>query len=665
MAISQANRPILLDVPAGRLDSVLAQFSSVAGETLTADKAFSQTVVSIHLESASITDAKAKLAEVLGGHWGPDGKLVRSEDELKALKKRETDYLLSCAEHTIMSFKKLVKTLPTWTDKYLADYQKMTADYEKKVATAKEDQNIQDPLWKVIPPVRAELIRFVAKLSPRDLLAQMDRGRLVLSSQPTPLQSAMPGTLRTSITQALQLEAKIAKIILGPGARSENREPFSSFPLGAGYLDFSTLGKFNLAIRIDPTLLDIDLGLTIGDQTGLIVHNEQVDRNYLDRLEAGDMVEEDAAPVKAAAPAGSAVQLSDLEKFDPLELSPAKQIRSICTKQKVNSIMVLGDDAYTIVGEKTSSAAELEEDMDGSSHEYALKNGWLTVAPFLPLRNEKVRADRPTLLAYLRMQRTQTERKILEISRLAAKLPYPEENSLVQDLSTDVSSNDFDGLTWPVMKVIGSLTEAQYSVASTGGGILMRALTSTQRALVTKWVFIQDEFSSLEQSTDPRPAWFPKEAEDLEETIFSDPTERLPNGIADDALISLTLTSESGVSRPKTGRQESDDEDPLYRFMSARVVASDRLRFLKPDLFPSARKSVLEYGALQESKRATLGIVIQLEQGLKMQEEASNSLPASSQYLRYEDLPAAFRNEVEAQMKSLEALIRSRKNGGG
>lgn len=279
-AQDQLQRKLKYETPGTTLKTALESIQNATGIELACDPQFQKEIVVVRVTSVTVGDLLDRFAKITAGKWQKTSNGYRLVQDLKT--EREIESRISSYRKTAIA--KAVK------DFFNEANPNESVDYERLAQKARDllnqiniaissnsdYENLTEQLTAMgkSGPIKRALARLVASL-PTDLLEGIGPGtRLVLSSNPTRMQSAFPASSRAVLNQFYEEHNAWAKGLVASDS-SVGTENTSSRMWSSNWPDVDAKraepGELVFVLNLSRYSYrePIDMKLTIGDKRGL------------------------------------------------------------------------------------------------------------------------------------------------------------------------------------------------------------------------------------------------------------------------------------------------------------------------------------------------------------------------------------------------------------
>jgi hypothetical protein len=293
--------------------------------------------------------------------------------------------------------------------------------------------------------------------------------------------------------------------------------------------------------------------------------------------------------------------------------------------------------------------------------EYSLDADWMAIKPRDPLNSRSSRLDRALLGEFLRPAYAAGRASLDQIATFAAgveggifrSMPLSIVQILLPDAGARMDNND-----WEMLRFYGMFSLAKRKVLANGEPLPITGLTEKQKELLVAKTY--SDFTQMEVSgtnkfppgTTARMYYYGG--------VLSLTPESLPNGIPSDAYIQANFESSEIIMTGSSGLGPSEIHG---RITDAQDYAYQRLLQSRPEVFgsqPTNAREVID--KVRYGTRITMDLAVHYNPILSLHSKLSDT-NLGAPWLTFEQLPPAFRDEVNKQAAMLEDFYRKQKTG--
>jgi hypothetical protein len=656
---------------------VLADISRKTGVTLEANPTTGREIVVIDLKGAKLSDFMPRLATVAAGEWKPEGKgyrLTRSDAFTRKSRAAEIERASQAFAKEVEAQKVSLKTFgPVESDQLAAKVQTLLSQRQ-----GANDGNYFRTLpgLNQLSPTGRLATRALAALGPRALAEIQPQERHVYSTRPNRMQKPLPFDLKPILALYQREQTDYSAALL----KRIDAKQLQGWYIGAGLTTVPPPpSRVLLAVSRAPFGTGVKLELLMIDGDNRIAQQGKVEIRL-----------EDAARMDPSAAA--------LPNDPPLELSPTSQalvgairtimngaaanpspelLRELEQPEKYDPMSFILPDGLRAVSEGRNVVAQLEDisflnapmlaTPEGkigrgafqkwlkAGHDLAETDGWLVVTPRRPWDSRETRIDRAHMGRFFRATRAAGTVGLDQAAGYALGCPrrYAECLSFAYSflLQPQVNSAiEMDSLDF--VRLYGALDARQRKALQAGIEVQASQLPVAARAEMAHLVFQADAPLQFHSSGPAR--------EETGRPIGHEPTEAMPNGLPDDARLSGRLVAEpSVIGQVEAGGAGASAYTPLRAWDLAWNNAMN-----ESGVHP---KSAIRYAKYKYGQRGTLTMAARFSEMLGAEKRLVQSdFPPSAPWVTYNQLPEAFRAEVEkllSQARTSVADMKKREAG--
>lgn len=354
------------------------------------------------------------------------------------------------------------------------------------------------------------------------------------------------------------------------------------------------------------------------------------------------------------------------EKFDPLSFAPGEAFTGTADAKGYDLVAYLPDASFSVLnqiagGGTITPTAFLATAKSQANLDTVIKDGWLLVSPKGPSTARDRRVNRSALGSALRQMDGKGYLSLddwASFSTKQAKAPRFGEFDdiyfrLINGPAADAGLGQFSfGGGWQTLQFYASLSTAQKQAMTQNGRVPLGNLSKLQMDLLTEQVFNSFEGPNVvnrQQQGQPGRAV----AFSFGGDVTTERTYLLPNGIPRNGFLTLTL-------RNNEVAQAFSSQGTGGKFLNAEGLAFERLRTERPELVNLGPTTQLDQ--FRMASQRTIGFLFTLTPTVSLSRQLEDNSPGNRPLTGFDQLPANFRQRVEA---ALEQLKRNWGTGGG
>jgi hypothetical protein len=676
--------------PAERIANLLPKLSREIGTTLTAEPSVANDVVLVSFERRSPREVLDRLAAALHATWidGKDGKvLTRTTAQQEADRKHDVKLRAEALERLVKLERAKMAKAGKFDLKMAREFfARERGLFDRSSRPGPGRPEIPDNSWLVErAPARRYALELAAAFSKADWMAIPDR-RTVFVTKPNAQQRALPKGASRALKAFVEAALAHHKVVAESGLQ-----------LGTSFSPMNVPDVPNaeeLTTMIVVEALDFDHSLqfvlNVSDKTGRMVVRRQVQLDVnidgeadlkgipskeVPLLEVANATEPLFAYTPMAggshlslmarggpfdfttlpfvlpgdpreAPAGTADILRNPLATDPLAANPGAMLDKLARTEGINLIAYLTDRSFLVstqgLGERAAPSAILDRLGKLGGLESKYRDGWLAITPALPSLARNDALDRGALQEFLAKVKPDSYITLEDVAKFAVRYPAgPTRSQLLSRYIDSLASlyNDqrvtlasFTG-GWDSLRLIGLIGDEQRRYLLAGKPITLDGLTPEAREAFRAHFWNAPQ--TLSMGTANRAGPF-----DIETGLPKERTTLLEQGIPGSSSVRLISSDEKAVFAIEQSRK-------FARIMSLDALANARFAAERQ---PEAAREQL----FQVLNRRRLELRLEIRDGLWAKREFTDAtLKPDSPIVKFEDLPADLRAEVENRMEKL------------
>lgn len=576
----------------------IADLAQKSGLPLQCSASMDGEILALRLKDAPVDQVMAQIAAATSGTWSKEG---------------DKFYLVPDGSARNMEAAKLRQR---YAEKIAATLKKLEDSLKPKPKDPKAPKTEEEPAipsqFAMMGMGNSYMIRLASAIGANQLSSVPDGGRVVFSTNPTRMQSSLPGSANAIISDYVVEHNKLAA-----AAKQDEPAKVDQDPNMAAFMElFSSRMKKPETITGPPAkalvvasrrgmFMGYTLELKLYDANGKTLATETLPLSLDLPFDPQELMNPKPAPKDEGAEitlsplalelykAGNSfsnfrggggaanvklsdalmAQLKDPVEHDPLSYLHSEALIAIANQRNEQMVADIPDsvssffDNLVAKGKLTATSflAQIKGDDKAQVKE---ANGWLIVTPDNPVRSRKERLDRVALRTLIQ---TSQSRGYVSLDDLAA---YAQKNESPMDAPASMTyivlfapgamQQGMMGLVnWDMLRLYGMIDVSQREALQRGRRIPFSQLTPGEQAQLTKMLFGADGTLSAENPQSGDPA---KKQDPLTEMIFSqierfaggnekdfrtEPTEVMPNGLPGNGYVVLNYTSQP-VAQPQT-----------------------------------------------------------------------------------------------------------------
>ena len=359
-------------------------------------------------------------------------------------------------------------------------------------------------------------------------------------------------------------------------------------------------------------------------------------------------------------------RLMQPDKYDPLSFTATDECLALAKKHGQPLIADISDDwdsAFSMGGRDSNQTIEdLEARLkEGRSMSIIPDKTWLVLKPSFPPESRSIRMNRSALTRLLRAATEKDIPSLDDMAAFAADSPDPSLGGMaIGYLMLFVPGSMMQGfgsmVNWTMFHVYSQMSpEARVTLAN-GGRVYFANLPSQQRVAVESLVYGADSHLIVLDPTKKRDEalsffsdMMPNMGADAD--YRTEPTEIAQNGLPNDGYFELQTTRQNFASPQGTS------DSPLMAMLG--VMGPDEMAFftmMKQQKGAEQFASMLpNFGKLKIGNETIYNFTFQLgSQVMFKRSLRDHVIPANSQIVSENNLPAEFQRQIDERMKVLK-----------
>lgn len=601
-AAPQEEPKVTYQTVAAPVARAVENLAKLANRRLEVAPAMRDGVLVIKVKDAPLGQVLDRIATVTSGKWestNPDGQRLVPDTGLRA--KQATQELQDRIAWLKKEVERRAKSLKEAEDQQAKESQK-----ENK--SANDPQQADSPFPFMNPP-NAQVLRLVQMLDLSALAAIPPGGRLVYSTQPTPMQVRMPAQATPILTEMVRAHNVRAQREAERKREQESKpqtpqelqmqEFMKRFGLVPDLQPIQQVGKALLVVeRPSSTMFMIPTG---GNELTFSVRIYDSQGNLgpsaTDAIGSGSPMEVVRELAREPKPnEGTKITFSPITKeyqqlqqfrdsakametkisdellarllrpdeFDPLSFSVSEALLAVAEHKKLGLIANLPDGAVglfaVLEGSVEPTIESAEDDLkQGGEVLWQEQDGWLVIQPAKPAQARAERLDRTALAKFLQEAHTRLVPSLDQLAAYARVAPSPSETPLVMlhffVFAPNAMQDGFMGTgDWDMLRLYGMLSTSQRQTLLAGGPLAFGGLNAEQTAQLRRMVFgagakLQTGAESDEPQNDPNSleSFFGQFMPQTNRTLQTEPTEVMPNGLPPNGTVRVSSQHEPVV----------------------------------------------------------------------------------------------------------------------
>ena len=672
--------PVTYTTKAVPLHKILNDLSKTSGVKLTAAADLEDEPLILRIDKVPLQQAMDKMADVFAADWVNHQtywRLERSDEKIAAVRKTINEKRLAAITKSIQNIVNEQDKIPLLNQQSAeALVQNLYTSAKKRAAGDPVDDNAINEFYRMLPEVRLA-VSILVNMDPQDLAALPLNRKTVFSSSPNTLQRPFPAIssdlFKQYDAQKSLIYAANEKIV------PQDERGLETWTWGPGR---NKLGRIvaktvpdirQQSLYLEFTFFDVDGQMISQDQENLADVDWEADqKHYVDARQQAQKtgfalgpIAQDIAPRtidrKSAelrplsSPATDA--LLHPTTTDPLSMATSDTILGAAERDGVNAICLAPDNAeYWALNAGRLGKTSLETFQSVGTREcnltFSEDNGWLVVKPIDPLTVAKVRMPRPALEKFIQDSSAQGFVSIDTAADLLGSVSIDADDTIAYNYVTYLLPNGqlfAMGAVPDLLRFYGSLADSTKDAAAKGTLQLhVREFDDDQKELLRRFLF--EGINNPEESDT---------AATISNIHLLDPTDFIPTGVSDDAIV--TLTDKRGAAY--FAREEQFSGGAFELAIPNDALAYEIAQSQAPQYFPVLNPPKLR--ALTTGTHRVL--TLKLMSGTKtMQDSAGEDHYASDKMMPVDQfiasLPSADREKLEAEIAQL--IERAKKQMG-
>lgn len=640
----QDQKPISISHGVASVRQVIDAIAQQTGSKLSTAPVMNNEIVVLSVKEAPLKDVLQQISDITAGEWVQAGELTtltRSQSKLRVDQEAELKQRMAGLQKSLDQLRKAAGD-PV-TEKDVMEAMRLQEQLNKDQKNDDWDRGRYEKLRAINArrPIRRGLTQLLQSIDLKTLASLRSGDRVVFSSAPTPMQKPLPSSA-SSILRTMVAESKMwAKFAPKPvdneaTVYSDGDEVVEQVAMpyyGGGDTLTEMPAKMLIAAEVSEMMGNfggVQCTLMAFDQKGKQMASQSHQLSFFDEREAekafGGLAPKDSDKEIVLSPESKEImtkigslyggmgsersvqtQLSEKaqamlmnpEKHDPLTFVCSDSFLAFAAAKNTNFIASVPDIAFIFAffARTGKITVEMFETMLNQpflmQHQEA--NGWLTYRSTNAYGDRLDRTDRAATGQFVRTVVAEG-RASLDV-RAAYALKSPSSMGFMDMAMFCVSllTNDMNNMgDWGMsgreyLKLYGTLTAAQRTHLVKGGKIQAGSMSPLQLQIIRRIVYGSRQFGGPGLQYTP-PTVEPKEGslpdpefyDEMEQSLMSEPTEALPNGIPNYSEFTMSsrgydvlfLSSTKG-KRPMMGGPSEIDQ------VAWSLTAQER-----PDLFP-------------------------------------------------------------------------------
>lgn len=673
------------------LSQAVAAIAKQAGKKLNVGADLAKEPVVLRLQDVPVQDALDHLAEALGGEWINTDQgltLTRTPAAIRRLLEERKARRLGAMVKGLASLTASQSKTPK-LDAATAD--QIARQYANMLKAEKQGQGFNGTSRRSALSNRtadARLLADILKSLGPSTLAQLPAGHFVYAIDPTPVERPIPGIdgerLDRYVAERNLLATALERAEIGPhddglsatGIQQASK-PIEKTPPRV-LLDVKNYPSRGLFFHLDV----YDRGGEQVGSSGWTFERPNVDEWFASRNRLassgkgrGIKLPPDLAALakRAREPNGKAANtlgpgpielLLRPDLHDPLNLGFSQLLLGMGEQERLN-VVATADDSVFDTALRAGAGGELNPEYvcellsRWERQRFERRDGWLISTPQDLLYAAQTRLDRPSLAAFMEANRRDGYTSIKTWSDVALANPSTDSGLTVfayRDLWRGQDAM-YDYAPWAGYRLYGLLSDTQLEALQGGQALLYGTLGPDQRECIDQLVYEWDVLHTTAEDTAPdrNAAQYA-----FEERLEALPTESLPDGVPDNAAITMKddfaerFYISTEFQRERDVVKESDQ--PVDIGWVANLIAQGE----RPDLFPPGTMETvkaLRYGQRRVLTFTTLVAPTLRSQATLIEERKPEGDPIPVQNLE-QGLPPEVWQRLNARIQELRAIYK-------
>ncbi len=578
-ALSHAD-PVDAVVPAMPLEKAVRLLSQAVGKRLEVSRELAGEVVVVSASKVEPDELLARVASALGASWRDDGSkltLVLTDAQRKEQRDAELAWRQKAAEEAIRKLSEPLAKHPTFDAQAIEEARKgpgggprMAGGGLSPLAMAQLGRNLI--AGNPASPTGRAVARLARLIGPKTLAMLGDGERLVFSTRPNAMQRQFPSGSLPILNQLVAEQAKWADANDAANDEGGMERLLGALFGGTRGAVAGSPSKALLSIQRQRLTDGYEFRLTLFDQDGKEVFSdgltmllESSPLNLLDSLGSATATGQEIrlSPLSAkllgvlrgisavalgGAPSAAiddelASVLRRPDEHEPLSFFHGEALAAAAQAYGRNLVACVPDAAFSaslflLPGQKLTVESFLKSLQDLRLMSFESDDRWIVARPTRPWYQRMQRQDRRALAGLIASVRSDGTLRLADLAAYALNNPPVLESPVAQlyaTLSVPGLIANPSAMQWDLLRFFGSMTASQRQSALNGAEIPLRLLTPNQRAMVWRMAYLPGFLGlgglrlQAPQSGNPLAA------------LRAEPTELLPNGIPNDALLRVTV----------------------------------------------------------------------------------------------------------------------------
>jgi len=672
LSIAVLNPQLKLDPIVGTAPTVIEKLAAASGMKLKYNKNVANDVIALAAPNSTAKEIMDQMAYTLQAEWteaGGEWTLARTDEQLK---EQAAAHHKVTVEHLRKAMEKFPKVEP-WKDE--SDARALALQIEN-FERQTENQNFVSQNYRALQNKMPDsrLLHQILASFPLETLADTPvQGRVVYSSSPNRLQKPLPKSADAPIAQFIR-ENKLLIEAYERAGMGENARYFGKPP------SVSKVAKVIVWTK-RVTLGGLETHLTLlddkGAEVGTASHNFELDlrsdlMNPPTRVTGDDVLVElkplskelvESARTMMEGQNGRVSKavvdylrtpkknellgMINLEAVEAMAKAANKPVAVALPELQIFVILALSADGKV-------SLKRYESSLISSGLERTEKNGWICFREIDPHLGRLRRVDRTAYEEYCQRIAREQRNSLDGFAEFVWKYPGRVENTLLpifMMISGTYPTNFQYEDDLNMVRFYATLTPAQKKVLAEGKPHGISDFTAQQQTILSNYIYGQQLRNYSVSYEDA-----PELTTESRRQMTTESTEVFPNGLQAPFSVTAAVTDS-----PSWFVKQSYGE---ARPTEAQSIAWERYTHERPDLFPYVTQFANDQGTYAQGQARAWKFTLQIRKGVQTEVDlVDHTFPALDKFIKFEQLPADFKAEIEKSIKQHREQHKNAKPG--
>lgn len=664
LLVAAQTSPITMRCPAESVAKVLSELSAKAGVTLEAQGKIGEDVLLVSVTDVPLEELEKQIADATTGEWRKDGaKLVLVRDESKAQMqlRDEQRRLAERFAKAIEDYSGQLKKTPEFSEADAEKRLKQLAEMNERLRSNRDVGGFDFDVQPGATPQERLMARIMAALDPAELAAMPGDTKYVYSNQPTRMQRP----LGAAVTRAL------AAFVTEYAVWQKVADRYKPLDADNQFVDFSTFGplkgrpaKLDLFVTKWGQGLSVSLDAKVVDQQGNVLTATSASVDAAATLPG----KEDAPPALAQEQpiklSRAALEIMSIrtgnvrteqsglsqevrekllnpEQSDPLSFGVGELLQGIADQRSKNLVALLPDMAFdSYLGSGSVTPTQAEQILgSGEGLQFTYSDKWISATPRWPAFCRLGAVSRAGLGQLVRDLEKPGLGSLEPLSKFAVQTPgtgMPNVATAYVSLLQPAVASTLDQSQWDLFRLYGGLTAAQKALIGKQGRIPVSGLQTSARKALERMLFFNPAGVPVAMEIN-----VPVNGEDIGqnfESIFSEPTEAMPNGLTNDLVLALDTNDAMVATALDGGTFTAED-------LGTQLAMRER-----PELFPFVTEAPMP-AKFMISQRRMIYVALNRQETLLANFMLSDLRRTDNRLYAVADFPESFKSEVDKTKK--------------